>query len=80
MLGGDAEGGRSALTQGSGLGRSCPLIGQAKEIDDAIAIEFSRGFYDTVAAGKSIDTAVRQGVANLELKGLDSSVIEVLAR
>lgn len=38
-------------------------------ISDAGAMEFSRGFYDAVAAGKSIDFAFGEGCRRIDLKG-----------
>ena len=38
-------------------------IGMEKPIDDNAAIEFARGFYDAIAAGRGFDFAVETGTA-----------------
>jgi hypothetical protein len=45
-------------------------IGMEKPIDDRAAIEFARGFYDAVVAGKSFDRAMQEGLLNVQLKDL----------
>lgn len=46
------------------------VVGMASEVDDSAAIEFSRGFYDAIGAGKSIDYAIDEGTNCAKLKGL----------
>lgn len=53
-------------------------IGMEKAIDDQAAIEFARGFYDAVGAGKDFDFAVEEGKSAAALKGYDLP-IKVLA-
>jgi NTP pyrophosphatase (non-canonical NTP hydrolase) len=45
-------------------------IGMEATIPDEAAIEFSRGFYDALAAGKTFEDAVLEGKQLLALKGL----------
>ena len=45
-------------------------IGMEKPIDDKAAIEFARGFYDAVAAGKGYERAMEEGIVNVKLKDL----------
>jgi hypothetical protein len=49
-----------------------------KAIDDQAAIEFARGFYDAVGAGKDFDFAVEEGKSAAALKGYDLP-IKILA-
>jgi CHAT domain-containing protein len=46
-------------------------VGMDEAVDDAAAIEFSRGFYDAVAAGKSYEYAVQEGQIACRAKNLD---------
>jgi NTP pyrophosphatase (non-canonical NTP hydrolase) len=46
-------------------------VGMDNAVDDAAAIEFSRGFYDAVAAGKSYEFAVKEGEIACQTKQLD---------
>jgi hypothetical protein len=41
-------------------------------ISDKSAIEFSRGFYDAVGAGKNLDHAVQQGILTARVKGIET--------
>jgi len=45
-------------------------IGMENGVDDDAAIEFSRGFYESLARGQKIEDAIRKGVTNVEIKGL----------
>jgi hypothetical protein len=45
-------------------------IGMEKPIDDQAAIEFARGFYDAIAAGRAFQFAAEQGLLNVKLKDL----------
>jgi hypothetical protein len=45
-------------------------IGMEAPVADRAAIEFVRGFYDAVAAGKDWQFAVEEGESNVKLKGL----------
>jgi hypothetical protein len=40
-------------------------------VDNAAAVEFSRGFYDAVAAGKSYDFCIQEGQIACKTKNLD---------
>jgi hypothetical protein len=53
-------------------------VGMDASISDMAAIEFARGFYDTLAAGRSIDFAIGEGITAVKLKGLDAAPIKVL--
>lgn len=46
------------------------LVGMNSEVQDSAAIEFSRGFYDAIGAGKTIDDAIEEGQGCVKLKGL----------
>jgi NTP pyrophosphatase (non-canonical NTP hydrolase) len=43
-------------------------IGMENPIDDDAAIEFARGFYDSIAAGRSFEFAVDQGLVTVNMK------------
>ncbi len=49
-------------------------IGMDSTVDDDAAIEFSRGFYDAIAAGRSLELAVEEGKASCESKNLTAPV------
>jgi NTP pyrophosphatase (non-canonical NTP hydrolase) len=43
-------------------------VGMDAPVGDRVAIEFARGFYDAIGAGKSYDFAVQEGVTAVKLK------------
>lgn len=45
-------------------------IGMDSSVDDKAAIEFARGFYDAISAGRTIEYAVEEGKSSCTLKGL----------
>jgi NTP pyrophosphatase (non-canonical NTP hydrolase) len=45
-------------------------IGMDSTVGDDASIEFSRGFYDAIAAGRSIEYSINEGKTCCELKGL----------
>ena len=53
-------------------------VGMDKSIADAAAVEFTRGFYDALGAGRSIDFAIEEGISAVKLKGRDAGPIKVL--
>lgn len=53
-------------------------IGMDDSIDDEMAVEFSRGFYDAIGAGKDIEFAVEEGKSAAKLKGVDDSPIVLI--
>jgi NTP pyrophosphatase (non-canonical NTP hydrolase) len=54
-------------------------IGMEKPIDDRAAIEFARGFYDAIVAGKDYARAAQEGFVNVRLKDLqDDFPLKVL--
>ena len=55
-------------------------IGMDETIDDDAAIEFSRGFYDALAAGKSVEDAYREGVSTVKLTGFSADQIKLIVR
>jgi NTP pyrophosphatase (non-canonical NTP hydrolase) len=55
-------------------------IGMDRLITDDAAVEFARGFYDAVAAGRSIEFAAEEGRSAATLKGLSAPPIKVLKR
>jgi NTP pyrophosphatase (non-canonical NTP hydrolase) len=58
---------------------STATIGMDKSIPDDTAIIFSRGFYDALAAGKSIKRAYDEGVYAVKLAGKDSDFIKMVS-
>jgi NTP pyrophosphatase (non-canonical NTP hydrolase) len=50
------------------------VVGMSSEVNDLSAIEFSRGFYDAVGAGKSIPEAIDEGRSCARLKGLQANL------
>ena len=52
-------------------------VGMDKSITDAAAIEFARGFYEALVAGRTIDFAIGEGISAVKLKGLDADPIKV---
>jgi hypothetical protein len=46
-------------------------------VDDS-AIEFSRGFYDALGAGKDLEFAVSEGISAARLKGAEAPPIVVV--
>ena len=53
-------------------------IGMDKSISDAAPIEFTRGFYEALVAGRSIDFAIDEGISAVKVKELDADPIKVL--
>ncbi len=53
-------------------------IGMDKSISDSAAVEFTRGFYDAIGAGRPMDFAIEEGISTVKLKGLDATPIKVL--
>jgi NTP pyrophosphatase (non-canonical NTP hydrolase) len=54
-------------------------IGMDSSVEDEAAIQFTQGFYDAIAAGKSYDFAVREGEIACKTKGL-SLPLKILKR
>lgn len=54
------------------------VIGMMDEIDDEAAIEFAKGFYDALAAGKTVDDGFQEGVANCKARSLATEHIAKL--
>jgi CHAT domain-containing protein len=53
-------------------------VGMDKSIADNAAVEFTRGFYDAIGAGKAIQFAIEEGISVVKLKGFDAGPITVL--
>ena len=51
-----------------------------ESIPDKAAIEFSRGFYDALAAGKTIDIAYDEGVSAMKLASYDAAYVRMLSK
>jgi len=49
-----------------------------ENIPDAAAVEFSRGFYDAVGAGKDIDTAFDEGISAMKLAQYETEYVRLL--
>lgn len=54
------------------------IIGPTEEIGDDAAIEFSRGFYDALAAGKSFEEAYFEGKSSAKLMGHSADFVELI--
>jgi hypothetical protein len=57
---------------------SSRTIGMEESIPDKAAIEFSRGFYDALGAGKSIDDSFDEGVSAMKLASFDAAYVRIL--
>ena len=53
-------------------------IGMDESISDGAAIEFSRGFYDALGAGKTIDIAFDEGVSAMKLASYETEYVRML--
>ncbi len=53
-------------------------IGMDEAIPDDTAIEFSRGFYDALAAGKEVKRAYSEGIIAVQLAGMKSDFIRMI--
>lgn len=56
------------------------IVGMMDETDDDEAIAFATGFYDAVAAGRSVDEAYDEGILSVQAKGLNPHLISRLRR
>jgi NTP pyrophosphatase (non-canonical NTP hydrolase) len=54
-------------------------IGMDESIPDDAAVRFSRGFYDAVGAGKSIEVAFEEGVSAMKLASHDADYVRLLS-
>ncbi len=54
-------------------------VGMQENIDDDAAIEFARGFYEALAFGHTLASAVQEGIGAVEIKGLNAKPIRVLS-
>ncbi|MBF2051671.1 MAG: CHAT domain-containing protein [Elainella sp. C42_A2020_010] len=54
------------------------VIGMKREIGDRAAIEFSRGFYDALGAGRSIDAAFEFGCNAIDLQNIPEHLTPVI--
>lgn len=54
------------------------VIGMSREIGDRAAIKFAVGFYDAIAAGRSIEDAYEFGCSAIALEGIPESLTPVL--
>jgi hypothetical protein len=55
-------------------------VGMDDSIADESAIEFARGFYDAIGAGKDFEFAVSEGISSAKLKGVETPPIIVVKR
>lgn len=55
-------------------------IGMEDEVGDEIAMEFSRGFYDALAANKSFDEAYTEGNTAAKMAGAASDQLKMIRR
>jgi len=56
------------------------VIGTRREIGDDTATAFSRGFYQALGAGRSIEDAFTLGCTQIQLQGLGEHLVPVLLR
>ncbi|WP_354636412.1 AAA-like domain-containing protein [Planktothricoides raciborskii] len=56
------------------------VIGMDREIGDRAAIKFAVGFYDAIAAGRSIEDAYEFGCSAIALEGLSEALAPVLKK
>ncbi len=49
-------------------------VGMESALGDRAAIEFTRGFYDALAAGRGFENAVHEGRVAVQMKGLDADL------
>lgn len=54
------------------------VVGMTKEIGDKAAIEFAVGFYDALGAGRSVESAFKQGSVAIQLAGKSDGATPVL--
>lgn len=54
------------------------VVGMNQEIGDKAAIEFAKGFYDALGAGRSIEDAFELGCTSIDLESIPGSAIPVL--
>ena len=55
-------------------------VGMESDLDDDSAVEFSRGFYDAICRGKTIEFAVGEGNRSATLKGLAAPPSRLIKR
>ena len=68
-----------SATQADLIVQQIPIvIGMKQEIGDRAAIEFSRGFYDALGAGRSIDEAFRFGCNAIDLQSIPEHLTPVI--
>ena len=61
------------------VGPIAPLtVGMDDSIADESAIEFSKGFYDAIGAGKNFEFAVEEGKSAARIKGVEAPSIVVM--
>lgn len=56
------------------------VIGTSQAVSDKAAIEFSVGFYDALAAGRSVEFAYKFGCAAMQLAGSDKNLTPILIK
>lgn len=54
------------------------VVGMNKEIGDCAAIEFAKGFYDALGAGRSIENAFEIGLISIDSENIPDSLTPVL--
>jgi CHAT domain-containing protein len=56
------------------------VVGMTQAIGDRAAIEFAKGFYDALGAGRSIADAFEMGCVSIQLPGIPEELTPVLKR
>ena len=72
----------NACEAGLGVGAklSAMTIAMEEVISDSSAIEFSRGFYDALAAGRSFQFAYKEGLTAVKMSGGETDFIKLILR
>jgi len=61
-------------------GLAAITVAMDETIPDESAIEFSRGFYDALAAGRSFDFAFKEGITAVKMSGGETNFIKLITK
>lgn len=65
---------------GAAGGLAAVTIAMEESVPDATAIEFSRGFYDALASGRSFDLAFKEGLTAVKMSGAETDFIKLIRK
>ncbi|MGH1363200.1 MAG: CHAT domain-containing protein [Calditrichia bacterium] len=69
------------VKQAAAIGEHIPyVVGMREEINDEIGIEFSKGFYDGIGAGKTVETSFKLGCNAIDMKNLSDELLPILKK